>query len=351
LPGAGKELAPHADRIARWLAAGGRLVVLGQDAEEIGSYLPLQVATETRRYTCGALAPPSPAAAVAGIGSADLLDRAPRERPLIADGAQTLADGVLALAEHADGQVVFCQLVPWHFDHQESYNVKPTFQRSSFALTRLLANMGVRPATPLLRNLSRPLPPSSMLDDVPGVVYLQAGDEHIILPSTWKGLPLGEEEPPEHWNETGFDDGAWRDIQVPGSWEDQFPDLAHLNGQFLYRTAFDVPAEWADREVTLVVGAVDDEDWTHVNGQFVGSLTRQTHPDDYYSAVRSYALPRGVLAAGRNTIAVRVNDLRGAGGMFGSLLKRRGGTDERWLSGLYVDTPELQDDPYRYYCW
>ena len=60
------------------------------------------------------------------------------------------------------GEVVFCQLVPWQFDHEASYNVKPTFQRSSFALTRLLANLGVRPDTLLLENLCKPLPASAI---------------------------------------------------------------------------------------------------------------------------------------------------------------------------------------------
>jgi hypothetical protein len=351
-PGGAAELAPHAPRIREWLGTGGRLLALGQDADDANSFLPLKLATERLRYTVGDLTPPSADGPFAGIGPADLYNREPRELPLISSGAAAVAQGVLAAARPVgDGEVVFCQLVPWQFDHEASYNVKPTFQRTSFALTRLLANMGVRPDTPLIENLCKPLPASAMLEDLPNVVWLQAGDEQLVLPEVWKGLPLGDAEPPGGWEAPAYDDSGWRNIKVPGVWENQFPDLANLNGLFLYRLTFDVPPDLAGQEVTLVLGAVDDEDWTYVNGQFVGSLTRQTNPNDYYSAVRSYTLPQGLLKPGRNTIAVKVNDLRQAGGLLASLLKRRGGTAERWLSGLYVDKPEAQDDPYRYYCW
>ena len=181
--------------------------------------------------------------------------------------------------------------------------------------------------------------------------WLEQGEKELILPKVWKGLGLGKEEPPAGWETIAFDDRQWRDIKVPGMWENQFADLINLDGLFLYRVAFDVPADLVDQEVTLVLGAVDDEDWTYVNGQFVGSITKTTNPKDYWSAVRRYKLAKGILKAGPNVIAVKVNDLRQAGGMQASLLKRRGGSAERWLSGLYLDVPEVWDDPYRFFRW
>ena len=96
----------------------------------------------------------------------------------------------------------------------------------------------------------------------------------------------------------------------------------------------------AQQEVTLVVGAVDDEDSTYVNGQFVGAINQKTNPSDYWQAVRRYKLPTGLLKAGQNVVAVKNNDLRGTGGMKASLLKRKGAGSTRWLSGLYLDKPE-----------
>ena len=58
-----------------------------------------------------------------------------------------------------EGNVVFCQLVPWEFDYSKQYDLKRTFRRASFTLTRLLANMGVAAETPLLARFSKPVDP------------------------------------------------------------------------------------------------------------------------------------------------------------------------------------------------
>ena len=69
-----------------------------------------------------------------------------------------LGDGVLALAPAGAERpnVVFCQLAPWQFDPAKSSNLKRTFRRSSFLLTRLMGNMGVAARTPLLERFLQP---------------------------------------------------------------------------------------------------------------------------------------------------------------------------------------------------
>jgi hypothetical protein len=99
--------------------------------------------------------PFDPASVLAGIGPADVLNRDPRELPLVSAGATLIGDGVLARAEPSG--VVFFQLVPWRLDYQKQYNLKRTFRRSSFVLARLLAGMGVRGSTPILARLSAPV--------------------------------------------------------------------------------------------------------------------------------------------------------------------------------------------------
>jgi hypothetical protein len=259
--------------------------------------------------------------------------------------------------------------VPWHFDYQKIYNEKPTFRRSSFALSRLLSNMGVAAGDPLLQNMQEPVParvvleqvtPLGKLGDQPkaawhriphDLIWLEAGEKVLVLPDVWKGLWVGKDEPPKDWATAGFDDAKWRDIKVPGTWQDQFKDLAKVNDIFLYRVVVDVPAEMAHEDVTLILGSVDDEDWTYVNGQFVGSITEKTNPRDHVETVRSYRLPKGLLKPGPNVVAVKVNDLRVVGGLKATLFKQRGAGSTRWLSGLYLDKPETLDDPYRYYRW
>ena len=50
--------------------------------------------------------------------------------------------------------MVFCQLVPWEFDYSKRYNLKRTYRRASFLVSRLLANMGAAGTTPVLTRFS-----------------------------------------------------------------------------------------------------------------------------------------------------------------------------------------------------
>ncbi|MCX7887061.1 MAG: hypothetical protein N3B01_07400 [Verrucomicrobiae bacterium] len=72
----------------------------------------------------------------AGVSPADVHNRDPRPIPLV-NGS------VLA---HT-GNVVFCQLAPWQFDPTKQINLKRTFRRTSFLLTRILCNLGVPSST------------------------------------------------------------------------------------------------------------------------------------------------------------------------------------------------------------
>jgi hypothetical protein len=98
---------------------------------------------------------------LAGVGPADVHLREPRELPLLASGAAALGDGVLGTTTTGTGAstgvAVFCQLVPWQFDPGSTPNVKRTFRRASFTLTRVLANRGVAGATALLDHLRKPV--------------------------------------------------------------------------------------------------------------------------------------------------------------------------------------------------
>ncbi len=54
--------------------------------------------------------------------------------------------------------MVFCQLAPWQLDYSgEKMNIKRTFRKLSYTMTRLLANMGAQGKTPLLDNFYRPV--------------------------------------------------------------------------------------------------------------------------------------------------------------------------------------------------
>ena len=95
---------------------------------------------------------------LAGVSPADVHNRDPRDLPLVAGGVTTYGDGVLA----SSGNIVFFQLPPFQVSGTigmvpAAMNLRRTFGRTSFALSRLLGNFGVSAATPLLERFGHPV--------------------------------------------------------------------------------------------------------------------------------------------------------------------------------------------------
>lgn len=106
------------------------------------------------------------------------------------------------------------------------------------------------------------------------------------------------------WYDPGLDDSAWEAVQVP---EGSTATFGAVDGLVWFRYSFSLPAPAAGKPAVLHLGRIDDNDITWVNGVEVGRR-------DGHTASRDYAIPAGLLKAGRNTIAVRIADELGPGG-------------------------------------
>jgi beta-galactosidase/beta-glucuronidase len=108
-------------------------------------------------------------------------------------------------------------------------------------------------------------------------------------------------------------DNAWPSIRVGRHWEGQ--GHQSLDGWAWYRLNVDVPKTWAGRDVYLSFEGVDDHYEVYVNGRFAGSggdpKTRQTA----FAERKSHAVTELVRPGATCTIAVRVFDWYGAGGI------------------------------------
>jgi sialate O-acetylesterase len=120
------------------------------------------------------------------------------------------------------------------------------------------------------------------------------------------GLP--DKATVDKWKDPNFDDSKWKELHVPGLWESQ--SLADFDGVVWYRKRITL-GNGVENGGVLELASIDDSDETFVNGVKVGSTLNQ------YSAKRTYIIPPGVLKTGGNTIAVRVTDTGGGGGIFG----------------------------------
>jgi sialate O-acetylesterase len=109
------------------------------------------------------------------------------------------------------------------------------------------------------------------------------------------------------WHAPGLDTAGWETMNLPAMWE----EAGHegFDGIAWFRRSFDLPADWAGRDLVLRLGAIDDVDTTWVNGVEVGTTSGWT-------ASRAYRVPASALRAKDNVIAVRVLDTGGGGGIW-----------------------------------
>ena len=157
-PGGGRQLAQSKASIRDWLKAGGTLFALGLDQADGDALLPMPVTFAKAEHISTFFEPNGESSPLRGIGPADLHNRDPRTLALIRSGATTMGDGVLAAATAANGS--FFQMIPWEFDPTKQSNLKRTFRRTSFVVTRLLANLGVATTSPVLERFHAPVDPA-----------------------------------------------------------------------------------------------------------------------------------------------------------------------------------------------
>ena len=108
----------------------------------------------------------------------------------------------------------------------------------------------------------------------------------------------------------------WEHIMVPMPWERDGHN--HYDGFGWYRKEFKVSSEYANRDLLLIAGKIDDFDKTYVNGRLIGE-TNDGRPYGRSFSVgkkRVYRIPAGVLKPGENVITILVEDMGNVGGIY-----------------------------------
>ncbi len=109
-----------------------------------------------------------------------------------------------------------------------------------------------------------------------------------------------------------FDDSTWKTMKLPRNWESVGLDK---DGVVWFRKTIDLPDGWAGQKLKLELGPIDDGDTTYLNNTQIG----QTEPylNGVWQRDRTYDVPAELVTQGKLTIAVRVVDLSGNGGIYG----------------------------------
>ena len=107
------------------------------------------------------------------------------------------------------------------------------------------------------------------------------------------------------WYELSYIPKGWRNIAIPGYWEDQ--GIKDLNGVVWYRKEIDVPESMTGKPAKVFLGRIVDADILFINGKQVGATTYQ-YPQ------RRYTVPDDLLKTGKNLVVVKVINTFGKGG-------------------------------------
>jgi hypothetical protein len=345
-PGGSRELAAKADSLATWVKSGGRVLAIGLDQAEVNSFLPSKVTTRSAEHIAAWFSPFSNDSPMAGLAPADVHNRDPRAIPLVTSGATVYGDGVLAAA----GDVVLCQLVPWRFQQDpEHFNQRRTFGRTSFAVSRLLGNLGVASSTPLLDRFG------DAVGIAKGMSVLRNGDF---------GADSDDDGVADHWEfganpkgasctrETlaGHGAGSAQLISVPPVTADAKPPeimLAQhevpIQGSQWYHLSLRARAEnLTAREIS----------WTVQNTANWQSLfDYQTFAPKAEWQTFSFELQAKETAAKGTKFQIWFD---GTGKLWLADVRLEPIPDPatgRWLDGLYLTKPTEWDDPYRFFGW
>ncbi|MBN1764056.1 MAG: hypothetical protein JW860_02260 [Sedimentisphaerales bacterium] len=119
----------------------------------------------------------------------------------------------------------------------------------------------------------------------------------------------GGNQPTENaWSRSELSETDWQTMEIPNLWEDK--GLPELDGIVWFRKTIEIPKSWANKDLILNLGPIDDVDTTWFNGQEVGTL-------DGWDIPRKYTIPGRLVKAGANQLVVRVIDYQGGGGIYG----------------------------------
>jgi sialate O-acetylesterase len=160
------------------------------------------------------------------------------------------------------------------------------------------------------------------------------------------GRKGGENEGYENgWATNSFNDQDWKSVPAGSKVEDI---VGHeFDGSFWFRQTVNLPDSWYGKGLKLELGALDDYDDTYFNGVRVGRTDDKT--DNAWSVPRVYSVAPGIIRRGANTIAIRVFNAQGPGGMTGPADQMRlslaDGSDSISLNKPWLFKTEQELDP------
>ncbi len=243
-------------------------------------------------------------------------------------------------------------LTPWFFKHgPDQFNLRRTFGRASFAVSRLLGNLGVSGSTPLLERFGDPVGGSKGASVVKnGQFHSNANGEGSGLAGEWefspaKGATYSQEALPGP-------NGGWAEvITVPpaeaGAKAAQVMIAQHhlpIQGGQWYRFSLRTRAEGLKTQ--------EGVNWTVQNtANWQPLFDYQNFTPKAEWQTNSFVLQAKDTASNETKLQIWFT---GTGKLWLADVRLEpvnDPTDGRWLQGMYLTRPADWDDPYRFFGW
>lgn len=134
-----------------------------------------------------------------------------------------------------------------------------------------------------------------------------------VEPDKWMNLDFDDTE----CLEIDYPDSNWKVMNLPTLWE--ATEVGSFDGVIWFRKKIQIPENWRGKDLVLELGPIDDMDRTYVNGVLVGAYEKQ----GFWQTDRIYNISENLIQSNEISIAVRVIDTQGGGGLFGAKEKMK----------------------------
>jgi len=118
-----------------------------------------------------------------------------------------------------------------------------------------------------------------------------------------------------------YNDSKWKEVKVPAYWENE--GYPNLDGIAWYRKRVEIDKKLGGAKLILLLGKINDIDQVFFNGRLIGRTGKfpTNNNKGVYEKLknspRAYFIPPDIIKPGeKNTIAVRVYDVGGKGGIY-----------------------------------
>jgi sialate O-acetylesterase len=161
----------------------------------------------------------------------------------------------------------------------------------------------------------------------------------------WENLEFGDSS----CSKPEFNDENWKTMKLPVYWENAA--IGNFDGIVWFRKKVEFPKEWVGKDLVVELGPVDDMDRSYVNGALIGGIEKA----GFYQLPRVYNVPKELVSDSVLSLAVRVLDIGGFGGIWGNNVKMqihpKGSEENISLAGdwKYLPTAEYKSDKFYVY--